>query len=152
MTEMIVTDYVSKQYKNGPKAVEQVSLTIKQGEIYGFIGLYGAGKTTFIQMLLGMVKPTEGACFINGIKIKWGVYKIWEHVGYMVETPYSYPELTVEENLNIISKLRLIDDPREVLRIIDTLKLTRYQHTKAGKLSLGNAQRLGIGIAKTLSF
>lgn len=147
MTEMIVTDYVSKQYKNGPKAVEQVSLTIKQGEIYGFIGLNGAGKTTFIQMLLGMAKPTEGACFINGSKVTWGVYKMWEHVGYMVETPYSYPELTVEENLNIIRKLRLIDDPHAVPRIIDMLKLTRYQHTKAGKLSLGNAQRLGIAKA-----
>jgi len=98
-------------------------------------------------MLLGMIRPTSGAAYLNGEKIDGGNYRIWNHVGYMVEIPYSYPELTVKENLNIISKLRGISGSRSVDRVIHQLQLDAYTHIKAGHLSLGNAQRLGLAKA-----
>lgn len=147
MTYVIQTANVSKDYRGGLRAVDRVSIQIKKGEIYGFIGLNGAGKTTLIRMLLGMIRSTEGTCYIKGEKVTKTNYQIWKDVGYMVETPYAYPELTVQENLDIIRRLRLIENPNDVQQVIDKLKLTPYKQVKAGNLSLGNAQRLGIAKA-----
>lgn len=146
MREVIQMHQVSKRYKNF-QAVKDVSLTINKGEIYGFIGLNGAGKTTTIRMLLGMIKPTQGVCYINGNKVSPTNHHIWKNVGHMVETPFAYPELTVQENLDIYRRLRLISNPDAVSDVIGKLHLTRYALTKAGHLSLGNAQRLGIAKA-----
>src|SRR5690625_2587688 len=147
MQEVIQTNQLSKSYKDF-QAVKNISLSISKGEIYGFIGLNGAGKTTTIRMLLGLIKPTHGTSYINGEKVTSTNYQIWEHVGHIVETPHSYPELTVKENLEIFRQLRMVLDPHAVSTVMDQLHLTRYAQTKAGNLSLGNVQRLGI--AKTL--
>lgn len=147
MTYIIQTKSLSKHYPGNLRAADQVSLRIKRGEIYGFIGLNGAGKTTVIRLLLGMARPTEGSCYINGEQVNHKNKHIFENVGYMVEMPYAYPELTVKENLNIIRRLRLIDDPGVVSSVIDMLHLTAYENIKAAKLSLGNAQRLGLAKA-----
>ncbi|PSL40403.1 ABC-2 type transport system ATP-binding protein [Planomicrobium soli] len=146
MDNLIQTEGLTKRY-NGFQAVRDLSLCVKKGEIYGFIGLNGSGKTTTIRMLLGMVKPTAGTCFISGEKVNLKNYAIWEKVGYMVETPYAYPELTVKENLHAFRRLRLIADPKVVDEVMDRLKLTPYADKKAKNLSLGNAQRLGIAKA-----
>jgi ABC-2 type transport system ATP-binding protein len=146
LKNIIQTEQLTKAYK-GFNAVDQVSLNVNKGEIYGFIGLNGAGKTTTIRMLLGMIRPTQGCCYINGQKVSLRNHAIWRDVGFMVETPYSYPELTVKENLEIFRKLRMIPDTHSVARVIDQLKLTPYTHKKAKHLSLGNAQRLGIAKA-----
>ncbi|MEW9053139.1 MAG: ABC transporter ATP-binding protein [Neobacillus sp.] len=146
MEKMIQTEHLTKTYK-GFNAVDHVSLSVNKGEIYGFIGLNGAGKTTTIRMLLGMIRPTQGSCYINGQKVSLRNHDIWNDVGYMVETPYAYPELTVKENLEIFRRLRMLPDPHSVNRVIDQLKLTPYTDKKAKHLSLGNAQRLGIAKA-----
>ncbi|CQR58922.1 ATP-binding cassette domain-containing protein [Paenibacillus riograndensis] len=83
-----------------------LSLEVNQGEIYGFLGLNGAGKTTTIRMLLGMIRPDLGSSYVFGERVDADSHKLWASVGYMVETPYSYPELTVRENLEIIRRLR----------------------------------------------
>lgn len=147
MAYIIQTNNVSKHYSGDLRAVDQVSLQIKKGEIYGFIGLNGAGKTTVIRLLLGMNRPTEGCCYIKGKQVNHKNKHIFKHVGYMVETPYAYPELTVKENLDIIRRLRLLDDQQAVGTVIDKLDLTAYENIKASNLSLGNAQRLGIAKA-----
>ncbi|WP_047985731.1 ABC transporter ATP-binding protein [Ornithinibacillus californiensis] len=146
MQAVIQTESLSKSYK-GFHALDKVSLQVNKGEIYGFIGLNGAGKTTMIRMLLGMIKPSEGACFINGKRVSLHNYSIWKDVGYMVETPYAYPELTVKENLDISRRLHSIRDPLVVTTIMEKLNLTRYADKRAKNLSLGNAQRLGIAKA-----
>ncbi|GIO26575.1 ABC transporter ATP-binding protein [Ornithinibacillus bavariensis] len=143
MLQVIQTNKLTKIYK-GFDAVKNVSLSINKGEIYGFIGLNGAGKTTTIRMLLGMIRPTQGTSYINGKKVNHKNYNIWEKVGYMVETPYSYPELTVEENLEVYRRLRMVSSPDAVLNVMNLLNLTQYARKKAKDLSLGNAQRLGI--------
>lgn len=146
MEDIIYTENLSKSYR-GYHAVHHVSLQVKKGEIYGFLGLNGAGKTTTIRMLLGMIRPTSGSCFINGQKVNAGNYHIWNQVGYMVETPYAYPELTVRENLRIACDTHQITDYSVISRVMDRLKLTAYENKKAKQLSMGNAQRLGIAKA-----
>ncbi|MFS0673379.1 ABC transporter ATP-binding protein [Ornithinibacillus sp. 179-J 7C1 HS] len=146
MPAIIETKDLSKNYK-GFQAVDKVSLQVNKGEIYGFIGLNGAGKTTMIRMLLGMIRPSDGNCYINGKKVQLEHYSIWDDVGYIVETPYGYPELTVKENLELFRGLRSIRDSHSVTSIMNKLNLTKYANKKAKTLSLGNAQRLGIAKA-----
>jgi len=146
MSEIIITTNLTKVYGK-VHAVNNVNLSVKKGQIFGFLGLNGAGKTTTIRMLLGMIAPTTGQCYIQGQKVSAGNTNIWRDVGYIVETPYSYPELTVRENLEIVRKLRGIEDKNCVNWIIKKLKLEDYASKKTKHLSLGNAQRLGIAKA-----
>lgn len=146
MEEIIRTENLTK-YFGKVCAVKDLSINIGKGEIYGFLGLNGAGKTTTIRMLLGMINPSSGASYINGQQIKSNNLKIWEKLGYLVEIPYSYPELTVRENLEIVRRLRLLPDPKVVDRIIELLHLDEYSDRKAMHLSQGNKQRLGLAKA-----
>jgi ABC-2 type transport system ATP-binding protein len=146
MEAIIRTEKLTKQY-NDVLAVSEISLNVKKGEIYGFLGLNGAGKTTTIRMLLGMISPNSGAAYINGKKVEANNTGLWKDVGYLVEMPYSYPNLTVRENLEMFRRLRFIDDKKAVDFVIDKLKLNQYADRKAKNLSLGNAQRLGVAKA-----
>lgn len=146
MIEVIKTDNLAKHYGD-VRAVDGISLSVKKGEIYGFLGLNGAGKTTTIRMLLGMINPTAGSASLCSKKVDAGSYALWENVGYLVETPYSYPDLTVRENLEMVRRLRGIEDKRSVETIMERLRLTSYRDRKAKDLSLGNAQRLGLAKA-----
>lgn len=146
MDPVIQLSHLSKRYK-GFSAVEDISLEIEKGEIYGFIGLNGSGKTTTIKMLLGMIRPSEGSCSIDGQKIGLSSHSVWSKVGSLVETPYAYPELTVKENLEIFRRLRQVADASAVEQAMEQLNLTGYANKKAGKLSLGNTKRLGIAKA-----
>jgi ABC-2 type transport system ATP-binding protein len=146
MDAVIRTENLSKHFGK-LKAVDRVTITVKKGEIYGFLGLNGAGKTTTIRMLLGLVSPTSGKCYLNGIKVSPGNPLLWEKTGYLVEIPYSYPDLTVRENLEIIRRLRLIKDIRSVDKVINDLALEQYSKVIAKHLSQGNAQRLGLAKA-----
>ncbi len=128
-------------------AVEDLSLNIEPGEIYGFLGLNGAGKTTTIRMLLGMLRPNSGSISIFGTEIKPGQRLIWERVGYMVETPHAYPDLTVRENLEIVRRLRKLSDSNAVDKVIKALSLNRDADKHAKALSHGNSQRLGLAKA-----
>ena len=146
MDDIITTNNVSKHYGT-VHAVDGISLSIKKGEIYGFIGLNGAGKTTTIRLLLGMIHPTSGASFLCGKQVQPGNHEMWKNVGYLVETPHSYPDLTVRENLEIVRRLRFISDKKSVDAVIDKLQLGPYAERKVKHLSLGNAQRLGLAKA-----
>lgn len=146
MDNVIRTENLSKYYGK-VHAVEGISLSVRKGEICGFLGLNGAGKTTTIRMLLGMVSPTMGAAFIKGRKVNPGKTDLWKDIGYLVEIPYSYPDLSVRENLEITRRLRFISGAASVNDVIDRLKLTPYRDRKSKNLSSGNAQRLGLAKA-----
>ncbi len=160
MEDAIITEKISKHYGT-LKAVDEVSLNVKKGEIYGFLGLNGAGKTTTIRMLLGLINPTKGSAYILGKKVKYSETKLWEKVGYLVESPFSYGQLTVKENLELYAKLHLMNKKNRfkkkekydsngqntIEKVIDKLKLTKYKDVKAKNLSSGNNQRLGIAKA-----
>ena len=143
--EIIRTCELTKWY--GKKtAVDKISVHVEPGEIYGFIGLNGAGKTTLIRILLGMIKPDKGSVTLFGRKLSAN-FDRWNDIGYLVETPYSYPNLSVYENLKVVYKLRQLTDPTAMDRVIENLKLSEYKNVKAEALSLGNRQRLGLAKA-----
>jgi ABC-2 type transport system ATP-binding protein len=128
-------------------AVNNLFLNIKKGEIYGFLGLNGAGKTTTIRMLLGMIKPSGGSVSLFGTQVQPGQRQIWQRVGYMVETPHAYPDLTVRQNLEIVRRWRGLKNADAVEKIIQEMELAQYANRRARVLSLGNAQRLGLAKA-----
>lgn len=146
MNTAIETNNLVKRYGD-VTAVDGLSLRVAQGEIYAFLGLNGAGKTTTIRLLLGMVKPTAGEARVLGTRVRLGEKKPWDSVGYLVETADAYPELTVRENLEAMRRLRPGTAPQAVERIIERLGLTAYADRRAGTLSHGNAQRLGLAKA-----
>ena len=146
MTDVIFTENLTKHFGE-VRAADNINLRIEKGEIYGFLGLNGAGKTTTIRMLLGMIRPTSGSAYLFGQKVETGNINLWNDVGHLVEIPYSYPELTVLENLEIFRRLRLIKNAGLLTEIVTKLHLGPYKNTKAKNLSLGNAQRLGIAKA-----
>ena len=146
MTEAIKTDNLGKQFGD-VTAVDDLSLRVRRGEIYAFLGLNGAGKTTTIRMLLGMIKPTVGEAHVLGTKIRLGRKNPWRAVGYLVETANAYPELSVRENLEAVRRLRPGTSPQAVERVITQLGLASYADRRAGTLSTGNAQRLGLAKA-----
>ena len=128
-------------------AVDQLSLRVAEGEIYAFLGLNGAGKTTTIRMLLGMIKPTAGYATVLSTRVRLGGRSPWAQVGYLVEIPYAYPELTVIENLEVARRLHPGTPTGAVSDMIERLGLSEYAGRRAGALSQGNAQRLGIAKA-----
>lgn len=143
---LIETEGLGKIYGR-VRAVENLSLKVAEGEIYAFLGLNGAGKTTTIRMLLGMIKPTSGCATVLGMRVSPGSDKPWQDVGYLVETPRAYPELSVVENLEVACRLHPGTPKSAIRQIIDRLGLSEYADRQAGNLSLGNAQRLGLAKA-----
>lgn len=146
MNTVIETIGLTKTF--GPvRAVDAVSLRVQQGEIYGFLGLNGAGKTTTIRALLGMIRPSAGSVQVLGQPVGPNGRGPWQRVGHMVETPAAYPELTVSENLEIARRLHGIADRAATTRAIQRLGIAPYANRKAGTLSTGNLQRLGLARA-----
>jgi ABC-2 type transport system ATP-binding protein len=146
MNSAISTNMLVKRYGD-VTAVDALSLRVARGEIYAYLGLNGAGKTTTIRMLLGMVKPTAGDARVLGRGIRVGGKKPWDSVGYLVETADAYPELSVRENLEAMRRLRPGVSPKAVGLAIERLGLAAYADRRAGTLSHGNAQRLGLAKA-----
>ena len=144
--EAIKTVNLSKKYGKN-LVVDDLNLSIESGEIVGFLGLNGAGKTTTMRMLLGLIKPTSGECYIQGKKVDRYNLEVLNEIGYIIETPYSYPDLTVQENLEIVSTLRGIRNTDVVDWVTEKLKLKQYKDKQVKHLSLGNVARLGIAKA-----
>ena len=143
-TPVITVRGVSKRYGH-VVAVDHVTLDVQPGEIYALLGLNGAGKTTLIRLLLGMVRPTAGDVEVTNRRVTDRA--VWSQVGYLVETPSAYPELTVRENLEVVRRLRKIPDRGAVEDAIDLFGLRSYADRRARTLSLGNGQRLGLAKA-----
>lgn len=142
----IETNGLSKSFGQ-VRAVDSVDLRVEPGEIYGFLGLNGAGKTTTIRALLGMIRPSTGSVKVLGQTVGPYGRGPWRHVGHLVERPAAYPELTVRENLEIARRLQGISDINATSRVIERLGLAHYADRKAGGLSTGNLQRLGLARA-----
>jgi ABC-2 type transport system ATP-binding protein len=142
----IESDHLHKSFRD-VRAVSDVSLRVRPGEIYGFVGLNGAGKTTTIRLLLGMLRPTAGSVRVLGQPVGPHGAGPWARIGHMAGSPSAYPQLTVRENLEITRRLRALKDARAVDRVMDLFALTSYMGRKAGTLSTGNLQRLGLARA-----
>jgi len=146
MTYAIETVGLTKWYGR-VHAVDAVDLRVGVGEIYGFLGLNGAGKTTTIRALLGMIRPAAGSVRVLGQAVGPNGRGPWRRVGHLVEEPAAYPELTVRENLEIARRLQGISDKGATAHAIELLGLLASADRKAGVLSTGNFQRLGLARA-----
>jgi ABC-2 type transport system ATP-binding protein len=148
VTELaIATSGLTKLYGRDVLAVDQVDLRVARGEIFAFLGLNGAGKSTTIRMLLGMVRPTAGHAELFGERVTAGATGLWRRVGHLVESATAYPELTVRENLDVARRLAGVVDDGVVDRMIERLALGTYAGRRAATLSLGNLQRLALARA-----
>ncbi|HJW91280.1 MAG TPA: ATP-binding cassette domain-containing protein, partial [Anaerolineales bacterium] len=146
MSYAVETNGLSKSFGQ-VRAIDSVNVRVKQGEIYGFLGLNGAGKTTTIRALLGMIRPSAGSVKVLGQAVGPNGRGPWRRVGHLVERPAAYPELTVRENLEIARRLQGIPDRSATSHVIERLGLATYADRKAGGLSTGNLQRLGLARA-----
>jgi ABC-2 type transport system ATP-binding protein len=142
-----MTSGLTKRYRGDVLAVDQVDLRVARGEIYAFLGLNGAGKSTTIRMLLGMIRPTAGHAELFGRRVGASASDLWGRVGHLVESATAYPELTVRENLEVARRLAGIDDRAVVGLMVERLALEPYADRRAGVLSLGNLQRLALARA-----
>ncbi|HEX3027424.1 MAG TPA: ATP-binding cassette domain-containing protein, partial [Clostridia bacterium] len=147
MNEPILeTKGLTKKYR-GTLALDHMNLTLRRGEIYGFIGENGAGKTTTIRLITGLSFPTEGHLSLFGRSGEKQLQKQRERMGCMVETPALYKNMTAEQNLEAQRIQRGIPE-KECIK--ETLKLVGLSDTgkKAARhFSLGMRQRLGIAMA-----
>lgn len=146
----IFFDSVTKSFRNGLKkttVLHDISLSIKQGEIFGFLGPNGAGKSTSIKILLNFIRPDRGAIQVNGLTV--GEDNFQQHIGYLPETPCFYENLTGMETLwfaartSGLAQSRIRNASSEVL---NRLSLEHAGDNKIKTYSKGMKQRLGLAM------
>ena len=131
---------------DGRKVVRNLSMQVRRGEIYGFLGPNGSGKTTTIRMLCGLLTPDEGRGTCLGYDIRSEADEIKRHVGYMTQHFSLYQDLSVVENLEFVARLYELPNPRAAARaMIDRLGLAGRERQLARELSGGWKQRLALG-------
>lgn len=136
---------LSKSF-NGREVVHDLSMQVKRGSIYGFLGPNGSGKTTTIRMLCGLLTPDSGEGTCLGYDIRREADKIKRHVGYMTQRFSLYQDLSVRENLEFVARLYGVPDPRGAAReMIKRIGLSGREEQLAGELSGGWKQRLALG-------
>ena len=131
-------------------AVDAIDLTIARGEIFGFLGANGAGKTTAIRMLCGLLLPTSGSGMVNGFDIYRENEKIKRSIGYMSQKFSLYGDLTGRENLDFYGSIYRLPEREKKARMaeaIDQLDLADFIDRPAGTLPVGWRQRLALGAA-----
>lgn len=146
MEYFIQTHQLTKRYTGKP-VINQVSMNIKEGEIYGFLGPNGAGKTTLMKMLLNLVKPTSGDIFIQDRPITASSYQYLKDIGSLIEYPIFYEELTAQENLEMHCAYIGYKDQKHIKKVLDIVGLQQIESKKVKEFSLGMRQRLAIGRA-----
>jgi ABC-2 type transport system ATP-binding protein len=136
---------LSKSF-SGREVVHDLSMQVKRGSIYGFLGPNGSGKTTTIRMLCGLLTPDGGEGTCLGYDIRRDADKIKRHVGYMTQRFSLYQDLSVRENLEFVARVYGVRDPRGAAReMVKRLGLTGREEQLAGELSGGWKQRLALG-------
>lgn len=137
---------VTKTYKH-VNAVDNATLSIERGKIYGFIGQNGAGKTTLIRILTGLIFPNSGSISIFSSSNKSDLELARKKIGVIVENPALYLNMSAYENLDIQRKLFGIKDKNIINSILNTVGLLDTKNKKVKNFSLGMKQRLSIGLA-----
>ncbi len=145
MKDVIKIDNVSKNYKS-KKALDNISLNIKQGELFGLLGVNGAGKTTLIKILCGLTRKTNGTIIIDNYNLDKEIDKIKEIINISPQETSVANNLTVKENLEFFSNI-YNQDTTTINELIDIFNLSDVLSQRAKTLSGGYKRRLSIAIA-----
>jgi len=144
MNELVLkTERLTKRFGDR-RAVDEVSMSVRRGEVYGFLGPNGAGKTTTLRMVLGLVRPTAGSASVLGLPA--GTAAVTERVGALIEGPGFHPHLSGVANLRVLARYRALADSA-VHAALERVSLTDRADQKFRSYSLGMKQRLGVAAA-----
>lgn len=147
MNPVIEVKHLNKSYSEF-KAVDDLSFTVKKGDVYGFLGQNGAGKSTTIRMMLSLIQPSSGSIDFFGESLLQHRKSILSRLGAVIERPDLYKYLTAFQNLQLFMKMSRV--PKTSKDVMDTLKLVGLHeraHSKVKTFSQGMKQRLGIAVA-----
>ncbi len=141
----VIADQLSKVYTKEKAAVDQVSFSVKEGELFGLIGPDGAGKSSIFRMLTTLLLPDHGSATVNGLDVVKDYKAIRKTIGYMPGKFSLYPDLTVEENLNFFAAIfnTTIEDNYHLIKDI-YVQIEPFKTRRAGKLSGGMKQKLAL--------
>ena len=146
MSAVVETRALTKRYRE-KLAVNSLSLTVEEGEVFGFLGPNGAGKTTTILMLLGLTEPTSGDVSVCGFNPTHQPLEVKKRVGYLPENPGFYDDMSARENLLYMARLNRIPEDearRRTAQVFDQVELTADSRRLVREYSRGMKQRLGI--------
>jgi ABC-2 type transport system ATP-binding protein len=147
MSTIIRVSNLSKQYKE-IHAVNDISFTVQAGEVYGFLGQNGAGKSTTIRMLLTLVEPSAGSIEVFGMNLFTHRTEILRRVGAVIERPDLYKYLSAYENLSFFARMSGFNKTeKELLEQLQMVGLEQRAHSKVKTFSQGMKQRLGLAVA-----
>lgn len=147
MQRIIEVNHLSKQFKD-TLAVDDLSFSVNEGDVYGFLGQNGAGKSTSIRMLLTLIKPDAGEIKLFGKDLSRHRSEILQQVGAVIEKPDLYKYLSAYDNLKIFAKLSGIKVTKELLmKQLQMVGLAERADSKVKTFSQGMKQRLGIAVA-----
>src|SRR5690242_7666433 len=147
MQSIVEVKNLSKHYKN-ISAVDKLSFTVREGDVYGFLGQNGAGKSTTIRMLLTLITPTHGHIEIFGLNLNAHRNEILKQTGAIIEKPELYKYLSAFENLQLFAKLSGIKSSQtQLLQQLEMVGLKDREHDKVKTFSQGMKQRLGIAVS-----
>ncbi len=148
---VIATTGLTKRFRSGQVAVDHIDLTVERGAVYGFLGPNGSGKTTTIRMLLGLIRPTDGAVSLLGDPVPGNEAHALAKVGALVEGPAFHPYLSGWANLRRLDRMDETADPatheERLSNALARVGLTAAANKKFRQYSLGMKQRLGIAAA-----
>jgi ABC-2 type transport system ATP-binding protein len=131
-------------------AVDRISFDVREGEIFGFLGANGAGKSTTIRMLCGLLKPTSGTAAVGGLDVSQNPEGVKQRIGYMSQKFSLYELLTVDQNIRFFGALYGLSDDQIAVRrqfVLEMAGLAGRENTKARELAGGWRQRLALGCA-----
>jgi ABC-2 type transport system ATP-binding protein len=143
---MICTKGLGKNF-GGIWAIKGLNLSVKRGEIFGMVGPDGAGKTTTIRILAGILEPSEGEVWIGGYEMNRDLLKVKEKIGYMPQRFGLYDDLTVMENIMFFADLYDVaaqERPKRIDTLLSFSDLHQFKLRRAGELSGGMKQKLGL--------
>jgi len=151
MPEVVIeTKELTKRYKNGVMALQNLNLKIEEGDSVGYLGPNGAGKTTTIKILTNLIKPTSGHAYIRGIDVNKKPKEALRCIGALVEVPGLYEYLTPHELLTYLGKVHRMsktDINRRIGEVLRMVGIPAWQHKKIGSFSTGMARRILIAQA-----
>ena len=146
---MLEVRELTKRY-HGIPAVDGVSFTIKPGEVSGYLGPNGSGKTTTVKMLTGLLEPSRGHVFFDGQDIQRNLIEFRKRLGYVPEEPHLYPYMSGREYLQLVGRLRSIPQgvlDRKTDGLLDLFGLHRHRHSAISTYSKGMKQKVLIAAA-----